>query len=190
MGMNHQELVDAIFEVVLKETGLDKNFLITSKDRTTESVYARAIFVGIARKKFFSYAKIGRILNKDHTSVMHTVRTRVKEIDIDSIIKRNEKILEKGKKQESKERYVNIKLSGKYGYLHKMFGAKCFVCDFDEVVEVHHITPKHRGGTDDLENLALLCPNHHALADRGMLAVKNKFIVNLNDSPPPLEELV
>jgi hypothetical protein len=40
---------------------------------------------------------------------------------------------------------------------------KCNRCDFDkyEILHVHHIIEKSNGGTDDLNNLELLCPNCH-----------------------------
>ena len=40
---------------------------------------------------------------------------------------------------------------------------KCKVCDFavEEMLEVHHILPLSKGGTNEWFNLALLCPNCH-----------------------------
>jgi predicted restriction endonuclease len=52
-------------------------------------------------------------------------------------------------------------------------GYKCAVCGFDTTVEVHHIIGKRRnggGGTDHIENLITLCPNHHTMADKGLIA--------------------
>jgi len=52
-------------------------------------------------------------------------------------------------------------------------GGRCVICGFDIVIEVHHIKPRKRnggGGTDDLGNLITLCPNHHTMADRGLLS--------------------
>ena len=46
---------------------------------------------------------------------------------------------------------------------------KCVICGFDVVVNVHHITPKNEGGTNKPANLAVLCPNHHAMADLNLL---------------------
>lgn len=45
----------------------------------------------------------------------------------------------------------------------------CAVCGFDITVAVHHITPRREGGKDAVANLIVLCPNHHAMADRGLL---------------------
>jgi hypothetical protein len=40
-------------------------------------------------------------------------------------------------------------------------GKKCAICGYDKIVEVHHIIPKCKDGTDDLNNLIVLCSNHH-----------------------------
>lgn len=48
--------------------------------------------------------------------------------------------------------------------LLKEFGC-CEVCgyDFKPTLQVHHIIPVSKGGSNDLENLSLLCPNCHSL---------------------------
>lgn len=53
---------------------------------------------------------------------------------------------------------------------------KCAVCGFDAVVDVCHIKPISEFSENALlkevnseENLTYLCPNHHALLDRGLL---------------------
>jgi len=61
---------------------------------------------------------------------------------------------------------------------------RCRICGFDILVEVHHITPKRRGGengTDALENLITLCPNHHTMADRKLIEqdTLRRYIANL-----------
>lgn len=50
-----------------------------------------------------------------------------------------------------------------------VFPPICIICGFDAVVEVHHVTPIRNGGTNEPENLAVLCPNHHRMADMGMI---------------------
>jgi YHS domain-containing protein len=49
------------------------------------------------------------------------------------------------------------------------FPRECMICGFNIVVSTHHITPRRHGGSNQPENLAVLCPNHHAMADRGMI---------------------
>ncbi len=50
--------------------------------------------------------------------------------------------------------------------------ARCRICGFDTTVEVHHIIARRHGGPDTLDNLITLCPNHHTMADRGLIMVK------------------
>lgn len=50
---------------------------------------------------------------------------------------------------------------------------RCVICGFDVVVNVHHITPRSEGGTDDVSNLITLCPNHHAMADQNIISVEH-----------------
>lgn len=49
-------------------------------------------------------------------------------------------------------------------------GHRCRICGFDAVISTHHIEPFAEGGTDALPNLITLCPNHHAMADRGLIS--------------------
>jgi hypothetical protein len=49
-------------------------------------------------------------------------------------------------------------------------GGQCRLCRFAVIIEVHHILAKKHGGKDVLENLITLCPNHHTMADRGLIA--------------------
>lgn len=46
---------------------------------------------------------------------------------------------------------------------------KCPFCGWTETFEVHHIIPRCEGGSDELSNLVMLCPNHHSLADLGKI---------------------
>lgn len=43
----------------------------------------------------------------------------------------------------------------------------CAICGFDKGIQNHHIIKRRIGGTNDLENLVPLCPNHHWIADFG-----------------------
>lgn len=48
-------------------------------------------------------------------------------------------------------------------YLLGLRGTKCESCSYENVniLQVHHIIPKARGGTNNLNNLKILCPNCH-----------------------------
>lgn len=50
-------------------------------------------------------------------------------------------------------------------------GTRCCYpnCSQSVGLEVHHIIPRSQGGTNKENNLIVLCPNHHHLADRGAI---------------------
>ena len=54
----------------------------------------------------------------------------------------------------------------------RVYGSRCVVCGFDPIVEVHHLQPRSQGGSDEIENLVPVCPNHHAMAHLGLLSVE------------------
>lgn len=49
----------------------------------------------------------------------------------------------------------------------------CVICGFNLAVDVHHITPRHKGGMNEFSNLITLCPNHHKLADLGIISIEH-----------------
>jgi hypothetical protein len=51
-------------------------------------------------------------------------------------------------------------------------GARCRICGFDMLVEVHHMIARRHRGPNTLDNLITLCPNHHTMADRGLIPVE------------------
>lgn len=69
--------------------------------------------------------------------------------------------------------------------LHEMYASRCQICLWDPrtlygkpLSEAHHVVWLSRGGDDALENLMLVCPNHHraihrcdAHLDYGMMAL-------------------
>lgn len=63
---------------------------------------------------------------------------------------------------------------------------KCQICsttiikkDGSKYVEAAHIKPKHRKGRETLENIILLCPNHHKEFDLGQLEIKLHDLSNI-----------
>jgi hypothetical protein len=69
--------------------------------------------------------------------------------------------------------------------VYRAYGHKCAICQWqasENLVrvngryqyshgnEIHHITPVSEGGTDEDDNIILLCPNHHKLAGMGLIS--------------------
>lgn len=51
----------------------------------------------------------------------------------------------------------------------RVYGDRCVLCGFSHAVDVHHILPRSKGGSNDLNNLVPLCPNHHVMVHLGMI---------------------
>ena len=51
---------------------------------------------------------------------------------------------------------------------YRWYPKRCAICGFDIAVEIHHIRPIAKDGMNSVENLIILCPNHHAMAGRNM----------------------
>lgn len=73
-----------------------------------------------------------------------------------------------------------LRNSSKVKKLKQLYGNRCQICGQSITLlenikysEVHHIHPlgsEHRG-VDELHNMVVLCPNHHALFDLGVIAI-------------------
>ena len=68
------------------------------------------------------------------------------------------------------ERKVIKKTYLSYSKEKKTLGTKCAICNFDTVIHLHHIKAVSNGGDNSIKNLIVLCPNHHAMADRGIIS--------------------
>lgn len=167
-----------IYKFIEEKLGITETEL-SGFNRNGESVFARRVFVVLCKKKGFSNSKIARLLKRDHTTVIHHLAKIKEDPQLNETIEKNLVDYKDNEKKEEKEGKViekqvilqRIGIGGKYRWLYEKQKGKCVVCGFDEVIEVHHIIPRYLGGTEDPENLVLLCPNHHALVDRGMLFI-------------------
>lgn len=57
-------------------------------------------------------------------------------------------------------------------------GDKCFICGWSEAPnDVCHIVPVKDGGETRIDNMILLCPNHHRMYDRGL--IQREHLVSL-----------
>lgn len=54
-------------------------------------------------------------------------------------------------------------------YRKHAYSGSCQICGFDRYVELCHLIPKRIGGGHSIENIVLLCPNHHKILDNGLL---------------------
>ncbi|MGM0904256.1 MAG: HNH endonuclease [Bacillota bacterium] len=67
--------------------------------------------------------------------------------------------------------------SNRYHLIHTL-NEKCAVCGCGENLETHHITPESNGGSHEIENLIVLCKEHH----RGKKGVHGSRHRDMTDS--------
>ena len=89
----------------------------------------------------------------------------------------------------------NKKKSSRHPDLTIAFGSKCAVCGWQIPswmpgykksvrqggCEMHHIIPVAEGGTEDISNLVLLCPNCHKMAHVGLITTDELSKLTLTD---------
>lgn len=74
---------------------------------------------------------------------------------------------ERGRRSSTEYRKFQKEALRKYGY-------KCEICGYNKFVNVCHIKPRFKGGSDKVKNAVVLCPNHHAEFDYGMIQVNKR----------------
>lgn len=68
-----------------------------------------------------------------------------------------------------------------FGYIDP-FEAVCEICG-NRAVDVHHISPRGRGGSklkDDIENLMGLCRGHHDMCEAGNVSKSQQTRIHLS----------
>jgi hypothetical protein len=57
--------------------------------------------------------------------------------------------------------------------IRQEFYDRCSLCGWDETpCDVAHIDSRKNGGADTLDNVTMLCPNHHRKFDMGLIPVE------------------
>jgi len=132
------------------------------------------------------------------------VMKAVPELDVEEIYERGENVLENTlqielpqlsaeRKQEIVSNYRRNRTLVKR--LNEMYAGRCQICAFDPLTvyrvsaaDAHHIHYLSRGGHDTLENLVLICPNHHAVihSDNAVFDYESKKFMFSNGRQEPL----
>lgn len=77
-------------------------------------------------------------------------------------------------------KYKTDNANSQFLFKKKLFATykrECMVCGYSAFVEAHHIVPRSRGGTNEIGNGILLCPNHHREADHKTLTQEQLFSI-------------
>lgn len=167
---HNSKAVQQVAAIIISVYGYTVDDLVR-QDRKKGTVEARNAFCFLLRKYLnMSYNDIGSILHRDHSSVANAIR-----------MFQPDELLEKLKLQDdalfslinSPNYQVEVSNTGKWTRVYRDRGGVCEIpgCGFDDVLEIHHLVPKKSGGTDDLSNLIILCPNHHAMLHHGLVQI-------------------
>jgi len=80
------------------------------------------------------------------------------------------------KKRVVVERFERNKLLSEY--IKELYGWKCQICGFTFkqnngklYAETHHLEALSKGGKDSLDNIVVVCPNHHAMFDHADVSI-------------------
>lgn len=147
---------------------------ILSHKRTMGLVNARAEICIILRNFLkLSYPEIGEIMMRDHTSVIHLVKTSKVQVGME---------VQSFEEQESRNGVLDggfhlIQTSGggrKWSVLMQERKGICEIpgCNFGDVLEVHHLISRKLNGGDHRSNVIVLCPNHHRMLHHGLVKLK------------------
>lgn len=161
----HQSNISSVIKQIEDIYGFSIKEL-TSKKRQKHIVKARFILCAALHKLGLSYSQIGSLLKRDHTTAMYAI-FRAKALYIDEV---DGLQLEPINLTDIKHPYLST--SKKWQHIYDLYGGKCAICGFSDVVQIHHIIPRSVGGKDTQENLLVLCPNHHALLHLGLVDIK------------------
>jgi hypothetical protein len=165
-----------------------------------EYSYNEKIYIDISKKVEYLYDKVG--VDLEETKIQQGSKeiskevSEIRQIDLLNGV-RNYKSIGHGNVNPQKtiasvsrtERNQNI-----VKYLKELYEDRCQICGERLCVgkdsfysEVHHIQPiGAHNGADIIENMIVLCPNHHVLFDRGVITIdlKNKLVKHYNVTDP------
>ncbi len=160
----------AIYSMILESLTSSENFKIKiSCELDWELISADMYTSSDKLKSLLEYfISLGLIQKEDN------------EFRSDSLIERFEAVLNKRlrakktfEERREIEKLIGKKIQSTNGInrevrlvVFEKYGFKCNKCNVNDpnVLDVHHLTPRHKGGSDDIDNLELLCANCHRKA--------------------------
>lgn len=164
---------EGVLEVVEDIYGIDKEYII-GKSRKKEYIEPRKAVCWLAYNYLkFSNLKIAELLNRNHTTILHSVKTFDKDVFFE---KASIQGIHKIEMANNPHHVSNLSPKGKWSRLFSLRGTECEIptCGFDDVLEIHHLISRKAGGSDHPSNLIILCPNHHRMLHAGILFLNPK----------------
>lgn len=187
--MNQDKSSVKILDTIARRYGITVDDLLGKRKNAT-FIKARGEAAYIFRIHLkWSYPRIGFIMGKDHTTIIHSFKRfnpeelkNIEDFDfLDSVEVTRE--LTTNERMEKNGFYIaNVKGGGRWSSVFAERGGVCEIigCGFNEVLEIHHFVSKKVGGTDGSSNLFVVCPNHHALIHAGLVRLSPKSFPHLD----------
>lgn len=170
------EKTQHLLRIASSELGFSEKILRSARKSRGISK-ARHIIMYTLWSKGYSHSSIGRLLNKSHATSISACR---KVEFYPKLREEAQRLLKIVSVQEEPKAPKTKKYTGKWANLFKVYEAKCQICGMEDILEVHHRIPIKNGGSNEANNLMILCPNHHAMIHMGLLLIK---------TPKPLKML-
>ena len=155
-----------------KRIKINRGFVKTNKELGFDTIYKislMAVEPNTINEIFKKYNSIERFLHEESSTKLPRKPKKEKEI----IIKPAS--VKKPPKKIKTDVIRVIRDTTKTKKMKKLYKNKCQVCGisiYDIYSEVHHVWglgEKPVGGDDDYDNMLVLCPNHHAFFDIGLI---------------------
>lgn len=165
---NVQIKINLVFRVVEDKYKISKSQL-TGRSRKTKFIKPRYITYALLKNMGLNYSEIARLFERDHSSILYGIQMADNLWKDETILINIDKIA-----PTDIERMRNpfpLGRSKKWQWLYEIYDGKCIVCGFSDIIIAHHIIPQSIGGTDELSNLVVLCPNHHAMLHHGLVDI-------------------
>jgi len=164
-------MINKIIRLVGNELKVSRSEIL-SKSRKKPYVTARKIIAYILKNHYnYTLSRIAHGLRKlDHTTISSYLE---KPIAVPPDIIKKLKHIENFDSNDS----VNPSMNGKPDYRHVFWEtvkAECFICGYEDIVEIHHRIALKNGGSNDIDNLYIVCPNHHTMIHRGLIKISHK----------------
>lgn len=159
--MKTKECASKIYEIVRRH-GFSRSEL-TGKSKTRDLSNMRQALCLFLRGKGYSFPRIGGFLNRDHSSIVHACKRSVDDNPYIGLFD------EADASAELVEREIVITPRKRWQHIYDERGAKCQICLYDEIVEVHHIDRDR--SNNNKENLIVLCPNCHKKVYAGIMFI-------------------
>ena len=166
-------LVKEICKMAASELGIEpEQILSTAKSKSIAA--ARHISMYVLYRKGLSYSEIGRLLEKNHATAINAYRKVEMTPLLQGIAEKIIATLLIKSPQTAKVDTYNRNAETfrlKPILFFEKYEACCQVCGYEDIVEIHHMIPRKSGGSSGIDNLRILCPNHHAMFHYGLINV-------------------